>query len=575
MPDGRTAIFMGITETGSSGNWTVEVFDPAKPLGNELDTLSGTIARFGNGTDVVLYPKTFWLPSGRGYVVGPSKLNSFFMRAPAPLDFTRTDAGDPLRERTYATGVLLPLAFDSGAGRVMVAGGSSHPNNDDDPGNDVPGANNFLRRAGRRLDGALRRDGQPLDRRAVAQRAARPPQHRAAAGLRHGHGGRRRGRQPAVAGQRLARRAAGGAVRRHPLGARARAGGEPRVPLDGGAPAGRQRAVRRRRQPAGDGHQPAARHVRDLQAVVLLPGARPAITAAPAATGYAATFPVGTPNTDVARAVLAAPGAATHATDMSQRIVTLPVTRRADGSGYDVRSPANRNIALPGHYMLFLVDAGAPVGRHLDRAGHAGRTRRGDRYDRARRECAQPGGRGERCAGRQQRERHVQRGRPGRGDLTFTLRSASGADVPAAVTQAAGAEWILDPSIALAPSTTYTVTLAGGTTGGVATWPATCCHHELVVQDGELRRRGGAVGHVAPLPGAGQPDGVARRALHADVQRAVQGVSTTPLKLQRITSGLGTTPVTLIRRRPARLRHAAGPPRSTRRETSRRTRATA
>ena len=145
MPDGRTAIFMGITETGSSGNWTVEVFDPAKPLGNELDTLSGTIPRFGNGTDVVLYPKTFWLPSGRGYVVGPSKLNSFFMRAPAPLDFTRTDAGDPLRERTYATGVLLPLAFDSGAGRVMVAGGSSHPDNDDDPGNDVPGANNFLR----------------------------------------------------------------------------------------------------------------------------------------------------------------------------------------------------------------------------------------------------------------------------------------------------------------------------------------------------------------------------------------------------------------------------------------------
>ena len=86
-------------------------------------------------------------------------------------------------------------------------------------------------------------------------------------------------------------------------------------------------------------------------------GPRPAITAAPAATGYGASFQVGTPNADIVRAVLAAPGATTHATDMSQRIVTLPVARRAAGNGYDVRSPANRNVALPGHYMLFLVDA--------------------------------------------------------------------------------------------------------------------------------------------------------------------------------------------------------------------------
>ena len=357
MPDGRTAIFMGITETGSSGNWTVEVFDPAKPLGNELDTLSGTITRFGNGTDVVLYPKTFWLPSGRGYVVGPSKLNSFFMRAPAPLDFTRTDAGDPLRERTYASGVLLPLAFDSGAGRVMVAGGSSHPNNDDDPGNDVPGANNFLRvpavASTELFDETANRwtAGPSLNEpRGHHNTVLLPDSGMVTVG--GGVGGSQLWQVSASRAERQVELFDGTRWVLGPAQAESRAYHSTAVLLPDGSVLS-----------AGDDNPQATDTSPQLDTYeVYKPsyffrGARPAITAAPAATGYAATFPVGTPNTDVARAVLAAPGAATHATDMSQRIVTLPVTRRADGSGYDVRSPANRNIALPGHYMLFLVDA--------------------------------------------------------------------------------------------------------------------------------------------------------------------------------------------------------------------------
>ena len=94
----------------------------------------------------------------------------------------------------------------------------------------------------------------------------------------------------------------------------------------------------------------------------LFTGARgPSIASAPARVGYGRTFAVGTPNTDIDRAVLVAPGAATHAVDMNQRVVMLPVARRADGLGYDLRTPASANIAPPGYYMLFLVDtAGRP-----------------------------------------------------------------------------------------------------------------------------------------------------------------------------------------------------------------------
>jgi hypothetical protein len=90
-------------------------------------------------------------------------------------------------------------------------------------------------------------------------------------------------------------------------------------------------------------------------------GPRPIITAAPRTVAYGATMPVRTPNTDIVRAVLMAPGATTHAVDMSQRAISMPVVRRADGTGYDVATPLDANIALPGHHMLFLVDsAGRP-----------------------------------------------------------------------------------------------------------------------------------------------------------------------------------------------------------------------
>jgi hypothetical protein len=83
---------------------------------------------------------------------------------------------------------------------------------------------------------------------------------------------------------------------------------------------------------------------------------RPSITAAPGVVGYGASFQVSTPNAAaIASVALIRNGANTHAFDMEQRMISLAFTR---GSGtLTVTAPPNANIAPPGYYMLFLVDA--------------------------------------------------------------------------------------------------------------------------------------------------------------------------------------------------------------------------
>jgi Ca2+-binding RTX toxin-like protein len=93
----------------------------------------------------------------------------------------------------------------------------------------------------------------------------------------------------------------------------------------------------------------------------LFNGPRPTITSAPATVALGATFPVGTPDANIAGAALVALGATTHANDMNQRHVSLTPVPRPDGSGVDLTAPASPNVAVPGQYMLFLLnDAGVP-----------------------------------------------------------------------------------------------------------------------------------------------------------------------------------------------------------------------
>jgi hypothetical protein len=87
----------------------------------------------------------------------------------------------------------------------------------------------------------------------------------------------------------------------------------------------------------------------------LFRGARPTIVSAPAVVGYGSAFAVETPDRlEIASVVLMRLAAVTHGFDQNQRRVPLTFTLNANG--LEVQSPANANLAPPGHYMLFIVN---------------------------------------------------------------------------------------------------------------------------------------------------------------------------------------------------------------------------
>jgi concanavalin A-like lectin/glucanase superfamily protein/galactose oxidase-like protein/Big-like domain-containing protein/Kelch motif protein len=88
----------------------------------------------------------------------------------------------------------------------------------------------------------------------------------------------------------------------------------------------------------------------------LFMGPRPAIAQVADSVPYGATFPISTPNAStIASVALLRPGAVTHGFDEDQRYVPLSFSI---GSGaVNASAPANANIAPPGYYMLFIVNA--------------------------------------------------------------------------------------------------------------------------------------------------------------------------------------------------------------------------
>jgi len=88
----------------------------------------------------------------------------------------------------------------------------------------------------------------------------------------------------------------------------------------------------------------------------LFRGERPTIDSVEANIAYDQTFDIRTPNADdIDSVVLVAPGATTHAVNMTQRLVDLEFTIE-DDSLLHVRAPEHGNLAPPGYYMVFIVD---------------------------------------------------------------------------------------------------------------------------------------------------------------------------------------------------------------------------
>jgi hypothetical protein len=83
---------------------------------------------------------------------------------------------------------------------------------------------------------------------------------------------------------------------------------------------------------------------------------RPAISSAPAARTYGVPLQIGTANpASIRKVALVRLGAVTHSVNMEQRYIPLSFT--AGASSLTATAPANANVAPPGVYMLFIVDA--------------------------------------------------------------------------------------------------------------------------------------------------------------------------------------------------------------------------
>jgi hypothetical protein len=80
---------------------------------------------------------------------------------------------------------------------------------------------------------------------------------------------------------------------------------------------------------------------------------RPSLTATPAKIVYGQTFSA-TTNGNIASVVLIREGAATHAFDMSQRLIGLNFA--VNGTTMGIAAPPNSTIAPAGPYLLFVVD---------------------------------------------------------------------------------------------------------------------------------------------------------------------------------------------------------------------------
>ncbi len=89
----------------------------------------------------------------------------------------------------------------------------------------------------------------------------------------------------------------------------------------------------------------------------LFKGARPVITSVPANLSYGGSFIVTTPDaSSIASVSLLRFGSATHGLNMGQRFLPLSFTVNESNS-LSVTAPASSNLAPPGNYMLFILNA--------------------------------------------------------------------------------------------------------------------------------------------------------------------------------------------------------------------------
>ena len=359
LPDGRTLIMSGDSEKGTLNggepvqNLDMELFTPAATRGGRgTITLLGT--RSGNPTADKpptggLYPHVFAMPSGRTLVAGPYPQDSWLLNPFGSSTLwtdvaDEKDAGGALVSRYAGNAVLLPSADGRPSTRVMHVGGLGEnaklephrsaaifdETREADGWRTGPAMNTGRSHQNTVLlpDGGMVAVGGGYGDRKPLGQWATGPEHRAVELY-----------DPATGSWRL------GAAQQE-----GRAYHSTALLLPDG-----------RVLSAGDdiNGSPNGDTAEIYEPPYLHRGPRPTITSAPDGLMWGDGFHVGTPDA-VTRAVLMAPGAVTHANDMSQRHVELDVIGRAPGQGVDLRAPAGAKSAPPGYYMLFVLENGIP-----------------------------------------------------------------------------------------------------------------------------------------------------------------------------------------------------------------------
>ena len=323
--DGRVMTFSGLTETGST-NATVEIYTPGV----------GWSPEYAAGWTPPLYPRLHLLPDGTVLYSGSGTGSRIF--TPSTHAWSAVKASTNYAgTRTYGTSVLLPLKASNGyAAKVMILGG----------GNPATNTTETLDLSASPLHW---QPGPPMSQPRIEMNATILPNGKVLA-----VGGSKNDEDTATASlnadlydpetNTFASAGQNAYPRLYHSGSLLLPDGT--VLLVGSNPS----------RGSYEGHMEiySPSYLFNADGTAAL---RPAITTVtPAAVGYGATFHVQTPDAaEIGSVVLVRPGAPTHAFDMDQRLVELSYTTGA--SDLTVTAPPNGNVAPPGYYMLFILNA--------------------------------------------------------------------------------------------------------------------------------------------------------------------------------------------------------------------------
>jgi hypothetical protein len=343
LPNGKTLIFSGLTEHGDhDNNPDVEVFDPSKPVGSQIDVI-GTRGTAGAPPNGDAYPHVFVMPTGNVMLTGPRPQDSWLL------------PGSVVNPFTSLTGWI-----DMPDGALRFAGNAVLD----------PLSNNFAYAIGG-SDGGGGADTSPLatvDH--VHEGSVEHDEHDMNIGRAHqntvimpdgsmGVFGGGVGNDPAGMGQWQARPDQRQVELWDPVTKAWRLG----------PAAGEDRAYHStalllpdgRIFTGGDDANGGSSDGRDGrnsdQGQIYEPWyydqPRPAFTRLPKGLDYGKSYEFD--GAGIARIVMMAPAAVTHAVDMNQRRVELPIV---DGK---IQMTSNRNLLVPGWHMMFgLNAAGVP-----------------------------------------------------------------------------------------------------------------------------------------------------------------------------------------------------------------------